>query len=119
MAGQSSRAQGATATTSSTNKKRKSTGGIDEGKTKPAKQPRKTLDAFFNPQVQVTSLSGASTGEGEQKLIVGHVELNEEQRRVLTMVVDEEKSVFFTGAAGACHTRFYQGMLMAQVVFHC
>ncbi|KAJ3554091.1 hypothetical protein NM688_g3284 [Phlebia brevispora] len=80
--------------TLSTTKKRKSTGGIDEGKTKPAKQPRRTLDTFFTPQATASNLQLDGT------IVQENVTLNEEQVKVLRMVVDEEKSVFFTGAAG-------------------
>ncbi len=78
-------------------KKRKSTGSIEETKTKLAKQPRKTLDAFFSPQIVA---SGVSTDE---KCIREHVALNAEQIKVLKMVVEEEKNVFFTGSAGTHH----------------
>lgn len=76
-------------------RKRKSTGDIEDAKTKPAKQPRKTLDAFFAPKVTTSSLSqdGEKTYE--------HVLLNEEQMGVLRIVVEGEKNVFFTGSAGA------------------
>ena len=78
-------------------KKRKSTGDIDEGKAKPVKQPRKTLDAFFTPQATTSCL------QPDGEIVQEHVVLNEEQISVLRMAVNEGKSVFFTGAAG---TRF-------------
>lgn len=86
------------ATSITITKKRKSTGDIDEGRPKQAKQPRKTLDTFFAPQVPVSATPDEETGKIE------HVSLNEEQIRVLKMVVDEEKNVFFTGSAGMSFT---------------
>jgi hypothetical protein len=73
------------------NKKRKA--GPSEGSSKSgsSKVPRKTLDSFFAPRVSVSSGNTRETNI---------VTLNEEQRRVLKMVVDEEKNVFFTGSAG-------------------
>lgn len=76
-------------------KKRKSTGDIDEGRAKAPKQPRRTLETFFSPQVPASSTPDEVTGKIE------HVSLNDEQIRVLKMVVQEEKNVFFTGSAGA------------------
>ena len=58
------------------------------------KQPRKTLDTFFSPQVPASVTPDEETGKIE------HVALNKEQIRVLEMVVQEEKNVFFTGSAG-------------------
>ena len=91
-------ARSLTLTTTSTNtKKRKSTGGLDtSGKSdaEPSNKRRKTLDAFFAPQVSSLSSTKAEKGPTER------VALNEEQIRVLQMVVEEGKSVFFTGAAG-------------------
>lgn len=79
--------------TTTTTRKRKSTGVLEE---KTAKQPRKTLDAFFSPQVLATSVSEDETATRE------HVALNAEQIKVLRMVIEEGKNVFFTGSAGAC-----------------
>ena len=50
----------------------------------------------FSPQVVVKSTS--DTGEEPTRT---HVALNAEQLKVLGMVVDEGKNVFFTGSAGA------------------
>ncbi|CAL1710116.1 unnamed protein product [Somion occarium] len=75
-------------------KKRKSTGGIDDAKTRPTKQPRKTLDTFFSTEVLASPKPKDEDGTRE------YVGLNKEQVRVLRMVVEEEKSVFFTGSAG-------------------
>ena len=60
---------------------------------------RKTLDAFFAPQLTVTSVSSAGK-QGVNQVRRENVILNDEQVQVLKMVVDEGKSVFFTGAAG-------------------
>ncbi|KAI0819914.1 hypothetical protein BC628DRAFT_958152 [Trametes gibbosa] len=77
-------------------RKRKSTGGIDDGKnTTESNKRRKTLDTFFSPQIVIPSSSGNNVDASCE-----HVSLNAEQVRVLHMVVQEEKSVFFTGAAG-------------------
>lgn len=75
-------------------RKRKSTGTLDETKGKAAKQPRKTLDAFFSPQVLATTI------QHDEKATREHVALNVEQVKVLKMAVEEEKNVFFTGSAG-------------------
>jgi hypothetical protein len=56
-----------------------------------SKVSRQTLDSFFTPRVSVSS-----GNRNDTTLLT----LNEEQRRVLTMVVDEGKNVFFTGSAG-------------------
>lgn len=80
--------------TSTTTRKRKSTGTLEETKEKAAKQPRRTLDAFFSPQVLATGVPQ------DEKATREHVALNVEQIRVLKMVVEEEKNVFFTGSAG-------------------
>lgn len=82
--------------TSTNTRKRKLTGGISDERNKDAKRPRRTLDAFFSPQVTATNVAKDDKGVREA------VTLNDEQQRVLHMAVDEEKSVFFTGAAGAC-----------------
>ncbi len=83
-------------TTTTNTRKRKSTGGLDaSGKQDDSSNKRrKTLDAFFAPQVTTKS----PTKEGKE--LVETVALNAEQRRVLQMVVDEGKNVFFTGPAG-------------------
>ena len=83
--------------TTTNSKKRKSTGGLDaSGKNDDtSNKRRRTLDAFFAPQVTVKSPTKDS------KCFSEVVALNTEQRRVLQMVVDEGKNVFFTGPAGA------------------
>ncbi|THH29339.1 hypothetical protein EUX98_g4847 [Antrodiella citrinella] len=95
------------ATSITITKKRKSTGDIDEGRPKQAKQPRKTLDTFFAPQLPVSATPDEETGKIE------HVSLNEEQIRVLKMVVDEEKNVFFTGSAGTGKSLLLRAIISA------
>ena len=90
----------ATASSSTTtSRKRKSTGNVEETKGRLAKQPRKSLDAYFSPRVPTTSVPEEGTGPST------HVALNEQQIAVLKMVVEEEKNVFFTGAAGELDRR--------------
>lgn len=83
-------------TTTTNTRKRKSTGGLDASRKQDdsSNKRRKTLDAFFAPQVTIRS------PEKEGKQAIEAVSLNAEQRRVLQMVVQEGKSVFFTGPAG-------------------
>lgn len=73
----------------SSSKKRKSDAS---GSDRPAKQSKK-ISNYFSPLYPVSS----NPKESENRL----TPLNDEQRRVLEMVVDEGKNVFFTGAAGA------------------
>jgi hypothetical protein len=84
----------AAATSTTATRKRKSTGSLEETKGRSTKQPRKTLDAFFSPQVLATGVPK------DEKAAREHVALNEDQIKVLKMVVEEEKNVFFTGSAG-------------------
>lgn len=86
---------GTSTASTTTSRKRKSTGGLEETKTKAAKQPRKTLDAFFAPQVLKHAVQ-----QDDEKVAREYIGLNAEQIKVLKMVVEEEKSVFFTGSAG-------------------
>ena len=72
----------------SSSKKRKSD-ATDSGR--PAKLSKK-IDKYFSPLYPVSS--NAKVSESQP------VPLNDEQKRVLEMVVDEGKNVFFTGAAG-------------------
>lgn len=91
-------AKSAVPTTTTTNKKRKSTGGLDSSKNgaDASNKRRKTLDAFFSPQVNHSVATKDKDGKGLRETI----SLNEEQSRVLQMAVNEGKNVFFTGAAG-------------------
>jgi ATP-dependent DNA helicase PIF1 len=87
--------------------KRKSTDDAEETKgTRPVKQARMSLDAYFSPQVLVSGSPGAKEENCERK----HVTLNEQQIAVLKMVVEEEKNVFFTGAAGESLTTWLKGV---------
>ena len=65
-----------------------------------AKQPKSTIDAFFSPKVSIRLGSGIAgvTGDAEDKVL--NVVLSDEQVRIMRMVVDEGKNVFFTGSAG-------------------
>lgn len=76
----------------------------------PVKLQRTTLDAFFAPRQTVPSLAveenpavkePSNKIAPEQKLAKGsNVGLSTEQEKVLRMVVDDERSIFFTGSAG-------------------
>ena len=78
--------------------KRKSQGAPPSSRN--AKQP-KTIDAFFSPKVSVRLGCGLDGITGDTKEKVLDVVLSDEQVKVLKMVVDEGKNVFFTGSAGA------------------
>lgn len=65
-----------------------------------AKQPKSTIDAFFSPKVSVRLGCGIDGITGDAKEKVLDVVLSDEQVRVMKMVVDEGKNVFFTGSAG-------------------
>lgn len=78
----------ANASKPSSSKKRKSDTSDSD---RPTKQSKK-ISSYFSPLYHVSS----SPKENESR----PVPLNDEQKRVLEMVVDEGKNVFFTGAAG-------------------
>ena len=78
----------ASASKPSSSRKRKSDGNDSD---RPTKQPKK-IDNYFSQLFPVSSNSKESESQP--------VPLNDEQKRVLEMVVDEGKNVFFTGAAG-------------------
>ena len=80
-------------TASSNAKKRKSNAGNDD-KGHPPKQPK--IDAFFTPRVSLSTTCGTDKTTSVAKL-------SEEQHGVLQLVVQEDKSVFFTGSAGEYH----------------
>lgn len=69
--------------------KRKSDGCDSNRSTKQSKN----IDNYFSQLYPVSSNSKESESQP--------VPLNDEQKRVLEMVVDEGRNVFFTGAAGA------------------
>ena len=82
-------------------KKRKSSDRNDaEDNDKPPghqpKQPK--INAFFTPRVSLSTTCGTDKTTSVAKL-------SEEQCGVLQHVVEEGKSVFFTGSAGACSGR--------------
>lgn len=83
-------------------RKRKSTGDIEDSNTKLAKQPRKSLDAYFSREVLASGLPDDNDDSTRK-----HVALNEQQIAVMKMVVEEEKNVFFTGSAGKPCLEFY------------
>ncbi|CAK5262448.1 unnamed protein product, partial [Mycena citricolor] len=75
-------------------KKRKSDSGLPSTSKNPPKKPRQTLDSFFAPRV----LAPASAHADDRRPVA----LNSEQAAILRQVVDEGRSVFFTGSAGPC-----------------
>lgn len=91
--------------------KRKAVESLEKVHSKPTKQPR--LDAFFLParaagptNIQaspalspITSKSRACSVTNSK--IEAGPRLSDEQKNVLRMVVEEGKSVFFTGSAGS------------------
>lgn len=81
-----------------TSTKRKSTSALED--TRGTKQPKLTIDSFFTPKVTVQVGSGLDGVAGGVKEKVFDVVLSDEQMRVLRMVVEEGKNVFFTGSAG-------------------
>lgn len=74
--------------------KRKSLDSSTTPANRPKKKPRQTLDSFFSAPL----LAVVTTEDGDGA--VSRVALSPEQTRVLRMVVDDGKNVFFTGAAG-------------------
>jgi hypothetical protein len=93
--------------------KRKSTSALED--TRSAKQPKLTIDSFFTPKVTVQVGSGIDGVAGGIEEKVFDVVLSDEQMRVLRMVVEEGKNVFFTGSAGTLEHIFslFWGMLTA------
>ncbi|KAG8215125.1 hypothetical protein J3R82DRAFT_8587 [Butyriboletus roseoflavus] len=74
-------------------KKRKSSDRDDaDSLSNPSKQPK--INAFFTPRVSLSATCGTDITTSVAKL-------SEEQRSVLQFVVEQGKSVFFTGSAGA------------------
>lgn len=91
--------------------KRKSTSALED--TRSAKQPKLTIDSFFTPKVTVqvgSGLDGVAGGiEGKGIDVV----LSDEQMRVLRMVVNEGKNVFFTGSAGTGKSLLLKAIITA------
>lgn len=96
--------------------KRKSQDSLPDSRS--AKQPKSTIDAFFSPKVSVRVGSGLNgvNGGAEDKML--DVVLSEEQVRVMRMVVDEGKNIFFTGSAGTllCFLSFFMPRIVALMV---
>ncbi|KAI0089022.1 PIF1-like helicase-domain-containing protein [Irpex rosettiformis] len=88
-------------------RKRKSTGNVEGTKGRSTKQSKNSLDAYFSPQVLASSAPGEDEGSKQ------HVSLNEQQISVLKMVVEEEKNVFFTGAAGTGKSLLLRAIITA------
>jgi hypothetical protein len=86
-----------------------------------AKQPKSTLDAFFSPKVSVRLGCGLDGITGDAKEKVLDVVLSDEQVRVMKMVVDEGKNIFFTGSAGtfSCAFRFHLSECAFSFSFSC
>jgi hypothetical protein len=84
---------------SSNAKKRKSASDrndAEDNNKPPGHQPKQPkINAFFTPRVPLSTTCGTDK-------TTSVAELSEEQRGVLQRVVEEGKSVFFTGSAGAC-----------------
>lgn len=84
--------------------KRKAADTLESCRAKSARQPLRTLDAFFAPQRTAHHVGVIQDKVKKAKPEVTRSEdydkLSEEQKRVLKMVVDGEKSLFFTGSAG-------------------
>lgn len=93
--------------------KRKALGSLEHTEAKHTKQPR--LDAFFLPKVSPDARPVAGrdviTPSGQTKSLamkrqlpaqngVTSPTLSDEQKAVLSMVVDEGRTIFFTGSAG-------------------
>ncbi|KAF7301269.1 ATP-dependent DNA helicase PIF1 [Mycena indigotica] len=87
-----------------TGKKRKSDGAITSKR--PAKQPRRTLDSYFSPQV----LAPASSVDDDDRKMVS---LNYEQTAILRQVVDDGENVFFTGSAGTGKSLLLRAIIKA------
>lgn len=91
--------------------KRKARNSVGDSKaTGPVKVQRTTLDAFFAPRQTAPSVAPDDStavkeplkkSAPEKKLTAGRNDgLSAEQERVLRMVVDDERNIFFTGSAG-------------------
>lgn len=91
--------------------KRKARDNVGDSNAKgPVKLQRTTLDAFFAPRQTEPGPAAEETTAEKKPVAKGSVGqrsggrrdagLSAEQERVLRMVVDEEKNIFFTGSAG-------------------
>lgn len=72
------------------------------GVSKTARQSK--LTAFISPLIQKAHASTLAADTkmmtSRDKGVIAPIFLTEEQRRILSMVVDEQRNIFFTGAAG-------------------
>jgi hypothetical protein len=96
----------ANASKPSSSQKRKSDGGDSDRPTKKSKK----IDNYFSQLYPVSSNSKESESQP--------MPLNDEQKRVLEMVVDEGKNVFFTGAAGTRPTHIHVSFYVSRVSSH-
>ncbi|KAF5391863.1 hypothetical protein D9757_001833 [Collybiopsis confluens] len=71
------------------------------------KKSKGTIHSFFSPQVPLSGRNYDSSTDPT------HVALNAEQTRVLRMVIDEGKNVFFTGAAGTGKSLLLRAIIRA------
>lgn len=94
--------------------KRKARNSVGDSKTNgPVKLQRTTLDAFFAPRQTLpgpvlderSAAKEPPTKTSPENGLTGrrNVGLSAEQERVLRMVVDDERNMFFTGSAGKWH----------------
>jgi hypothetical protein len=97
--------------------KRKSQGAPPSSRN--AKQPKTTIDTFFSPKVSVRVGLGCGldgvTGDAKEKVL--DVVLSDEQVRIMKLVVDEGKNVFFTGSAGTFSCAFSRSVSRSVFIF--
>ena len=85
--------------------KRKSKSALPDVRS--AKQPKLTIDSFFSHKVSIRIGSGLDSVAADAEEKVLDVVLSDEQVRVLKMVVEGGKNVFFTGSAGTFSLPFF------------
>ena len=92
-------------TTTKQSTKRKSLGALPDARS--AKQSKLTIDSFFSRKISVRLGSGLDgvAADTEEKAL--DVVLSDEQMKVMRMVVEEGKNVFFTGSAGTSFFLFF------------
>ena len=96
----------ANASKPSSSQKRKSDGSDSDRPTKKSKK----IDSYFSQLYPVSSNPKESESQPAP--------LNDEQKRVLEMVVDEGKNVFFTGAAGMWFIHIHAAFYVSRVPSH-
>lgn len=96
--------------------KRKSLGALPDARS--AKQSKLTIDSFFSRKVTVRLGSGLDgvAADAEEKVL--DVVLSDEQVKVMRMVVDEGKNVFFTGSAGTSSPSIFFSLLASFLSYH-